>query len=112
MGGYNRDGPTQTSLFLSSKGSWKDGPNLPLRGAAWGGSFFLGGGNNYQVRECDTVKGRWEEKIKLPYLGKDRYTHGCSVLGNELIVAGGWDYDLYTLSSTVSLDLASGRGAA
>ena len=119
MGGYNRYGPTQTSLVLSGNGSWKEGPNLPSRGgdgacsAAWGGSFFLiGGGNNYQVREYDIVKGRWEEEIRWPQLGQGRYTHACSILGTQLIVAGVWEYDLHTLSSTVSLDLASGRGAA
>ena len=73
---------------------------------------MIEGWNNYHVREYDTVKGMWEEKIKWPQLGKGRYTHGCSILGTQLIVAGVWDYDLHTLSSTVSLDLASGRGAA
>ena len=82
---------------------------------AWGGSLLVIGGypEHNQVLEYDTVRGRWEEEGKWPQLGaKGRRYHGCSLLGSQLIVAGGVDRDHNVLSTTVSLDLASGPGNA
>ena len=115
MGGRGR----LTSSLLLTDGSWKEGPTLPGGGAlqscsvAWGGSVFILGGRPeyYQVREYRTGSGEWEEESKWPQLGgKGRVRHGCSVLGSQLIVAGGLGWDFGAQSSTASLDLASGPG--
>ena len=82
---------------------------------AWGGSVILIGGVGEwnQVREYVTFTGEWEEESKWPQLGgKGRVRHGCSVLGSQLIVAGGADSDDTLLLSTASLELGSGPGAA
>ena len=89
-------------------------------GVAWGGSVFILGGKPEpkQVREYSIVRGEWEQEGKWPQLGgKGRYYHGCSLLGSQLIVAGGWDSDntyLFNpvLLSTASLELGSGGGGA
>ena len=65
------------------------------------------------MREYKTGSGEWEEESEWPQLGgKGRRNHGCSVHGSQLIVAGGVDTDFNLLSTTASLDLASGPGAA
>ena len=118
LGGWD----TRTSsLVLTSDGSWEEGPSLPGGGAgracsvAWVGSLLLTGGHPElnQVIEFDTVMGRWEDKSKWPQLGgKGRWGHGCSVLGSQLIVAGGWDSDETDLATTASLELGSGAKVA
>lgn len=116
-----------TSLVLSPGGSWERGPSLsrptdytqmPIAkdgcSVAWGGSLLIVGGwpNHNQVLEYNTVAGRWEEDGKWPQLGgKGRAGHGCSLLGSQLVVAGGWDSDRNVLSTTDTLDLASGPKA-
>ena len=63
---------------------------------AWGGSVFILGGwyGIYHVREYRTRSREWEDESKWPQLG-----------GKGRV----WDHNV--LSTTVSLDLASGPGA-
>ena len=76
--------------------------------------FILGGEPEHnQVREYRTGSGEWEEESKWPQLGgKGRIGNACSVLGSQLIVTGGLDSLSTVLSTSASLDLASGPGAA
>ena len=119
MGGWLTE--TSSLVLMPGASSWVEGPTLPGRGAdsactvTWGKSVILIGGKpEYtQVREYNTVKKMWEEEAKWPQLGgKGRQRHGCSVLGSQLVVTGGWDRDGTTLDTTVTLDLRFGLGAA
>ena len=65
-----------------------------------------------QVREYNITRLEWEAESKWPQLGeRGRRYQGCSLLSSLLVVAGGVDNENTVLDTTVTLDLALGRGA-
>ena len=94
------DSPSQrnSSLLLrSGMNSWTNGPPLPgtaYRGCSvfiGGGSFLLIGGRSSerQVREYSDLNG-WEPQESWPQLKIGRYGHGCGIVGDKVVVAGGY----------------------
>ena len=71
------------------------------------GFLLIGGKPHYnQVREFDVMSGQWLPEKRWPKLQTRRWYHGCSVLGDNVVVAGGDDREINTLSSTEVLSIS------
>ena len=115
-------------INLSAPGRWEHLPGGPgLQGmnlAAHGGKIYRIGGmeprnapgapaDNYSIADSarfDPATGRWES---LPAMPEPRSSHDAVVIGDSLIVAGGWNMEGKSgqkwADTILSLDLAADR---
>merc|ERR550519_1104218 len=99
-----------TSSFLPTGATdWEAGPPLPGPGAGSGCAvaisdyqFLLIGGlpSTKQVVEYDTRTGNWTQ---WPELAEHRYYHSCAKLGENIIIAGGFDGDYLATTSILNI---------
>ena len=113
LGGFRTS--TTSTLLRPGATSWVPGPTLPGGGAQGGcavalgdhGFLLIGGIPHYdQVREFNMETGQWLEEKRWDKLLTGRYKHGCSVLGDQIVVAGGHDTDGNILNSTEVLSIS------
>jgi len=109
LGGWGGAG---TSSFLPTGSSeWEEGPSGPALEVGYACAVQLGPdqflqtgglGKMNQVVEFDAESSSWSQ---WPSLGQQRWGHSCAVLGNDLVLAGGWDENSKILDTTSILSL-------
>jgi len=115
LGGYIDEEHLDTSSYLPTGSfQWESGPTIP------GGSsdscvvaisetkFGIIGGkpDTSRVSEYDIETGEWTE---WPSLSQGRYGHSCALLGDKIVLSGGFSDDGYYLKTTFILDFGLGE---